>query len=149
MYTSQSYTILIVLIYKICLMASMNHDYGFDVNEFKGNWCRQRKAKLDWEAIIEPCKSDLEYNFKPRSSTLGWVTQFWLSFSVFTAQSSLLWSKTLKVEKYLHNNRSNTHGNAVGAIFLYHIQIKRTIVPILGLSTIFHILTFSSVFFFN
>ena len=42
----------------------------FDVKQFKQDWCRQRKASLDWRAIIEPCKRDMEYRNVTKSKLI-------------------------------------------------------------------------------
>ena len=55
---------------KIHPVFSNAYGQGFDVIGFKRDWCRQRKAALNWSAILEPCRRDLEYSIKPRSINL-------------------------------------------------------------------------------
>ena len=70
MYTRSLFFTLAVIISDVHVIISKIYGEGFDVQEFKRNWCRQRKAALDWKGILEPCKRDLEYSIKPRSIKL-------------------------------------------------------------------------------
>ena len=62
--------VLVVVIFEVHVIISKSNGGGFDVQEFKRNWCRQRKAALDWRRILEPCKMDMEYSTKPKSVNL-------------------------------------------------------------------------------
>ena len=70
MYVGSLSLVLVVVVFKIQVIFSMTYGSGFDVYAFKRDWCRQRKAALDWKAILEPCERDMEYSIKPRSSNL-------------------------------------------------------------------------------
>ena len=70
MFARSFFLVLAVVFFKIHVALSKIYGQGFYVTEFKQDWCRQRKAALDWKAILEPCKRDLEYSVKPRSVKL-------------------------------------------------------------------------------
>ena len=70
MYVGSLFPVLVVVVVKIQVIFSMIYGLGFDVYGFKRDWCRQRKRALDWRAILEPCKRDIEYSTKRRSLNL-------------------------------------------------------------------------------
>ena len=70
MYTRTIVVILALGIFRPKVVLMKMYGGGFNVKQFKQDWCRQRKAALDWKSILAPCERDMEYSDSPKSLKL-------------------------------------------------------------------------------